>query len=140
MNARRAPLTSVRIASAICFAVLLAGSARTSRMGTAISDIRWLEAGLQEYKHDVGVYPTIQEGLAALDSNPGVTNWHGPYFLRRSVPGDPWGNPYRYTLVGDHPKVHSYGPDGSPDTEDDINAMSQLNVGLGCSGPRQCRN
>jgi hypothetical protein len=37
----------------------------------------------------------------------------------RLVP-DPWGEPYRLVASGEEVRVFSNGPDGEPDTDDDI--------------------
>ncbi len=34
---------------------------------------------LDHFRLDVGRYPTTQEGLGALVTNPGAQNWEGPY-------------------------------------------------------------
>ncbi len=39
---------------------------------------------LDQFRLDVGRYPTTQEGLAALVTNPGgIDNWDGPYPTRQ---------------------------------------------------------
>ena len=45
----------------------------------------------------------------------GLTRWSGPY-LKKSVPLDPWGNPYAYKSPGEHGEIDllSYGKDGQP--------------------------
>lgn len=72
---------------------------------------------LEAFRQDVGRFPTQQEGLTALVTNPRpvVEKWRGPY-LRKAVPNDPWGNPYRYRNPGDHGEVdvYSYGRDNKP--------------------------
>jgi general secretion pathway protein G len=55
-------------------------------------------------------------GLDQLQRNPNVTNWNGPY-LKKAVPKDPWGNPYRYRCCpgqfGEY-DLWSEGADGAP--------------------------
>lgn len=75
-----------------------------------------LDKALESYRLDVGRFPTTEQGLAALmAAPPGVTRWAGPY-LKKEVPLDPWGRPYRYKSPGDHGDfdVSSYGRDGAP--------------------------
>ena len=71
----------------------------------ARSQIEMLGAALDAYRLDNGRYPTTAQGLSALWEQPKLeppaTNWRGPY-LRRSVPPDPWGNPYQYASPGEH--------------------------------------
>jgi general secretion pathway protein G len=73
-----------------------------------------LEKALDQYRLDIGHYPTTQQGLAALVAKPGdEKRWDGPY-LKKGVPADPWGNPYIYKSPGEHGDFDllSYGNDG----------------------------
>lgn len=75
-----------------------------------------LEKALDQYRLDVGRYPTTEQGLAALMSAPaGESKWAGPY-LRKAVPNDPWGHPYVYRIPGEHGEFDliSFGKDGQP--------------------------
>jgi general secretion pathway protein G len=65
-------------------------------------------AVLETYRSDVRSFPTEEQGLEALWTDPGVRGWNGPY-LSRDVPLDPWGVPYRYSLTGGRPSVSSIG-------------------------------
>jgi len=61
-----------------------------------------MEDALDQYRIDVGRYPSSEQGLAALNSQPaGEARWQGPY-LRKTVPNDPWGTPYQYRAPGEH--------------------------------------
>ena len=54
------------------------------------------ETALDTYRLDVGKYPSTEQGLQALKIKPSdEEKWDGPY-LSKSVPLDPWGNPYIY--------------------------------------------
>lgn len=70
---------------------------------------------LDQYRLDVGHYPTTEEGLAALTAKPAdETTWDGPY-LERAVPADPWGRPYVYREPGQNGAEYdlmSYGKTG----------------------------
>jgi general secretion pathway protein G len=82
----------------------------------ARAQIDALEKALDAYRLDTGHYPTTQQGLSALVTQPsGTTGWAGPY-LKKGVPMDPWGHPYQYKSPGDHGDydVWSYGKDGAP--------------------------
>ncbi len=58
---------------------------------------------LDMFRLDTGRYPTTQEGLQALITQPpGVTGWAGPYLRKPNVPKDPWDNDYRYVAPGQH--------------------------------------
>lgn len=86
--------------------------------------IRNIEAALQLYKLDNGVYPSTEQGLRALIEKPttGVVpkKWKLGGYLQK-LPEDPWGNPYKYvspspTQRGDY-EIISYGTDGEPGGE-----------------------
>lgn len=75
-----------------------------------------LEKALDQYRLDVGAYPTTEQGLAALNAKPqSLEKWAGPY-LKKAVPPDPWGNRYLYKSPGDHGDydLSSLGSDGQP--------------------------
>ncbi|MDD5330547.1 MAG: type II secretion system major pseudopilin GspG [Sulfuricella sp.] len=82
----------------------------------ARAQIDAFEKALDTYRLDVGRYPATEQGLDALMKRPpGLAKWQGPY-LKKSVPLDPWGNPYLYKQPGDHGDydILSYGRDGKP--------------------------
>ncbi|MFH1870751.1 MAG: type II secretion system major pseudopilin GspG [Pseudomonadota bacterium] len=75
-----------------------------------------LEKALDQYRLDVGRYPSSEQGLVALMEQPsGLARWSGPY-LKKTVPQDPWGHPYVYKSPGDHGEfdLMSHGKDGQP--------------------------
>ena len=83
---------------------------------TAAVQIQDLEQAADLFKLDVGRYPTREEGLQGLVSNPsGARGWNGPY-LRKGLPDDPWGNPYRYDFPGRNGEfdIYTYGADNAP--------------------------
>ncbi len=87
-----------------------------SKQKIARTQIDMLSAALDQFKLDVGRYPTTEEGLKALVENPGVPNWHGPYLKKRKIPKDPWGRDYIYKCPGEHGDydLYSLGADGKP--------------------------
>lgn len=94
----------------------LIGRIGQSKQATARAQIANFEAALDQYRLDVGAYPTGAQGLAALNQNPNAPNWNGPY-LKKGVPRDPWGNPYKYVCCpGQHGEydLWSEGSDGAP--------------------------
>ena len=97
----------------------LFGRVGQSKQAAARAQIELIGAGLDQYRLDVGSYPTTPQGLDALQRNPGVTNWNGPY-LKKAVPKDPWANPYKYRCCpgqhGDY-DLWSEGSDGQPGGE-----------------------
>jgi general secretion pathway protein G len=86
-----------------------------AKVKAAQAQIELLSTALDTFRLDVGRYPTTQEGLEALRTQPGgVERWDGPY-LKKDVPVDPWGKPYVYKSPGDHGPfdILSYGADGT---------------------------
>jgi general secretion pathway protein G len=90
------------------------------KQAAAKSQIELFEQALDQFRLDVGRYPTTQEGLNSLVTNPGIDKWEGPY-LKKGLPNDPWGRPYIYSSPGTHNDdeydIVSYGRDGSPGGE-----------------------
>jgi general secretion pathway protein G len=89
------------------------GKSNTKIAGAQISS---LEKALDQYRLDVGAYPTTELGLNALTVKPPeLERWQGPY-LKRPAPADPWGRPYIYKSPGEHDDydLSSLGSDGQP--------------------------
>lgn len=86
-----------------------------SNTKVARAQIDSLEKALDQYRLDVGRYPTTEQGLAALNTRPqNLEKWAGPY-LKKAVPLDPWGFKYVYKFPGDHGvdyDLSSLGSDG----------------------------
>ena len=85
-----------------------------SEVSLARAQIDALEKALDQYRLDTGRYPSTEQGLAALQSQPAnEQKWNGPY-MRKAIPPDPWGQPYRYQSPGSHGEfdLYSYGKDG----------------------------
>ena len=92
-----------------------------AKVKAAKAQIELLGTALDTFRLDVGRYPTSQEGLEALRTQPGgLDRWDGPY-LKKEVPTDPWGKPYIYKSPGDHGPfdIVSYGADGAPGGDGD---------------------
>jgi general secretion pathway protein G len=91
-----------------------------TRHVAANAQIQALSTALENYEHDVGSYPSTEQGLAALRTEPElVWGWDGPYLIK-DVPNDPWGRPYIYRFSGkrtEKPEIGSYGADGVPGGE-----------------------
>jgi general secretion pathway protein G len=101
----------------------------TAKFTVAKSHVATLSTALEAFEIDNGRYPTNEEGLAALSQKPAnLTTWKGPY-LKGPAPKDPWDNAYAYRHPGVHNKngfdISSNGPDGKPDTDDDVSNWSR---------------
>lgn len=128
MPSRRA-FTLLEIIVVIIVLALLAGLVAPQIFGrvseaksaTARTQIELLGTALDNYRLDNGAYPSTEQGLQALREKPTrvpiPANWRGPY-LRKDVPNDPWGRPYRYRFPGERNaatfELSSLGRDGQP--------------------------
>jgi general secretion pathway protein G len=90
-----------------------------SNAKVARAQIESFGQALDQYRLDVGHYPTTEQGLNALRKLPQQeARWQGPY-LKREIPPDPWGHPYVYVRPGSHGDYDlvSLGADGQPGGE-----------------------
>lgn len=87
-----------------------------SEVKVAKAQINALEKALDQYRLDIGRYPSTEVGLQALFVKPSnEARWGGPY-LKKAVPADPWQNPYLYKQPGEKGEYDllSLGKDGQP--------------------------
>lgn len=102
------------------------GNIDTAAINRAKQEIRTIETAMNLYRLDNFKYPTTEEGIQALVTNPGqnsAPNWKPGGYLPR-VPIDPWNNPYQYAYPGQRGRefdVYSLGADGQ-EGGDDVNA------------------
>jgi general secretion pathway protein G len=92
-----------------------------SEVKTARAQIDALGKALDQFRLDVGRYPSSEEGLQALNAAPaGEGRWGGPY-LQKAVPNDPWGKPYQYKSPGERGEydLYSFGKDGQAGGQDE---------------------
>jgi general secretion pathway protein G len=141
---RRSGFTLIEVLLVIVIILMLAAAlvafVLPQREGAEINTTRLLlnQVGnaLETYRLNVGSYPTEEQGgLGALLARPNYENerlterWQGPYLKRGTRLEDAWGHRIRYELVdrslmddysGSPYRLFSVGPDGQPDTDDDI--------------------
>jgi general secretion pathway protein G len=85
-----------------------------SKAKVAKAQLAALDRALEQYRLDVGSYPSVDQGLDALFTQPVNTpRWQGPY-LKKPLPMDPWNHPYVYKLSSSRNELDiiSYGADG----------------------------
>ena len=86
-----------------------------ARMVKVKQDISSIQSALDLYKLDNGIYPTTEQGLQALVSQPTSPpvprSWSPDGYLPQ-IPIDPWGQPYQYQNNDGIVKIYSYGPGG----------------------------
>ncbi len=98
----------------------LIGRSDDARIADAKVQIRNIETALKLYKLDSSVFPTTEQGLAALITKPAagvIPKNYKPegYLESRKLPKDPWGNDYIYLSPaeqGDY-ELCTYGSDGA---------------------------
>jgi general secretion pathway protein G len=148
-RARTSGFTLIEILLVIVIILLLAGALvvfvlpqqKGAEKNTTKLMITQVANALDTYRLNVGHYPNEQEGgLDALLKKPNFENeklndkWAGPYLKPGTTLDDPWAHKLRYELIeasnegekkGALPyKLFSVGPDGQPDTDDDIKLAS----------------
>ncbi len=88
-----------------------------AKVAKAKHDINALEAALAMYRVDNSRYPTSEQGLQALitqPNDPTIKHWRPGGYLQR-ITKDPWGNDYQYANPGQHGKEYdlfTFGADG----------------------------
>ncbi|MEM7663393.1 MAG: type II secretion system major pseudopilin GspG [Pseudomonadota bacterium] len=120
------------IAAAITPQVI--GRLDRSKVRAAELQMETLGASLDLFKIDLGRYPTSEEGLQALLSQPaGIDTWYGPYIRSAKNLTDPWGNPIQYRPPSGDAfyRLTSLGSDGSQGGTRDAADLISPNLGLG---------
>ena len=95
------------------------GQIGKSEVKVTRAQIDALQKALDQYRLDVGHYPSSEQGLQALMDKPAdEAKWAGPY-LSKALPKDPWGHDYQYKQPGEHGEYDllSWGRDGRPGGE-----------------------
>ena len=147
---RASGFTLIEILLVIVIILLLAGALvvfvlpqqKGAERNTTRLMLQQVGNALDTYRLNLGHYPSEQEGgLDALLKKPTFENervgekWQGPYLKPGTTLDDPWNNKIRYELAdttggggeraGALPyKLFSVGPDGQPETEDDVKLAS----------------
>lgn len=109
MNLKRQghrPMRIVAVPVALVVVALLChcspARATSYRHYGALHQLGNLDRALQSFFHDVGRFPSTDEGLKALvEPSSGLSTWSGPY-LRKDEFVDPWGVDLEYV----YPAVH----------------------------------
>ena len=110
------------------------GKVDEARVVKAKQDIQSLETALTMYRLDNSKYPTSEQGLNALvtqPTDPTIKHWKPGGYLQR-VSKDPWGNDYQYVNPGTHGKEYdlfTYGADGAPGGEGIDADIGNWNIG-----------
>ncbi len=93
-----------------------------SSKDAAFTQISVLSKACTAYNLNVGFFPNSLNDLVTLPTGMNQNQWRGPYLETRSVPLDPWGQPYVLgASTGERIIISSNGPDRQAGTADDIN-------------------
>jgi general secretion pathway protein G len=123
LDRRRSGFTLIELLVVIIIIGLLAalvgprlfGRVGKGKQAAAQAQIELFGAALDNFRLDVGSYPSTDQGLKALLVNPGgIEHWDGPYLKKEEIPLDPWGHAYVYKSPGEHGEydIISFGADG----------------------------
>jgi general secretion pathway protein G len=132
MKTKQQAFTLLEIMLVVSIIVIILGVA-ISKLGNTTgvakamrvqADVQAIKTQLQLYESMNGFYPTTEQGLQALvtqpQNDPRPMRW---YQLFRELPKDPWGSDYIYRCPGQkNPDIYdlfSPGPDRKADTADD---------------------
>jgi general secretion pathway protein G len=106
-----------------------------ARVTEAQIQIKNFETALRMYKMDNGFYPSTEQGLSALIVPPlsgeiPENFRESGYLEKKSLPADPWGNPYIYISpaeLSDY-EIISLGADGKPGGEKYDSDINNLDI------------
>lgn len=92
----------------------LFGGLDKAKVKTAKIEMRKFADALEMYNTDCNTYPTSDQGLEALVSepsgDPACDAW-GPVSYLKKIPKDPWGRPYIFESDGNEFNIISLGKD-----------------------------
>ena len=83
------------------------------KRSTASDDLSIIAKALGDYRRDRGYFVVADKEAVLIDHL-------SPKYLARVIRVDPWYRPYQYEGQPDHYSLRSLGPDGKPNTPDDV--------------------
>lgn len=101
----------------------ITGKSEEAKQKLVCVQMKSLSEGLKMFKIDNGSYPTAEEGIAALITNPSSDTYpsysKNGYLEGKNLPKDPWNHPYIYLNDGEMFDLVSLGADGKEGGSDD---------------------
>jgi general secretion pathway protein G len=104
----------------------VASKIEQARFITTKANLKMLHSAVNQFRMDMGRFPTEDKGLLELVEQPddGEGKWEaGGYLETTELPKDGWGYDFIYELFPESGKqfvIRSVGPDGEEGTEDDL--------------------
>jgi len=92
-------------------------SLNTQKQTVARADLDLIVTALDSYRRDRGSFVVSEKESVVIDHL-------SPRYLRQVIRLDPWHRPYQYRGERDRFTLRSIGPDGKPDTPDDVVATN----------------
>jgi hypothetical protein len=83
------------------------------KRAVATQELNTIAHALEAFRQERGFF-------VVSDKHPVLIDYLSPHYLARVIRVDPWHNPYHYQGERDRFTVRSAGPDGKPNTADDI--------------------
>jgi hypothetical protein len=83
------------------------------KRSSANDDLSTIAKALSDYRRDRGSFVVADKESVLIDHL-------SPKYLTRVIRVDPWHRPYQYDGQQDHYSLRSLGPDGKPNTPDDV--------------------
>lgn len=91
----------------------LAAALDQVKRAAATDELSLIAKALTDFRHERGSFVVADKESVLIDHL-------SPRFLARVIRVDPWHRPYQYEGQQDHYSLRSLGPDGKPNTADDI--------------------
>lgn len=96
-----------------------------AKVQTTKANLKTLHTAVNQYYMDTGQFPTEEEGLMVLIEPPLDSEGYSQegYLEETEIPKDGWKNEFiyeRFPESGRQFVIRSCGPDGEPETEDDL--------------------
>lgn len=101
----------------------ITGKSGEAKQKLVCIQMKSLNESLKMFKVDNGSYPTSEEGLKALITNPNPDTYasYAPsgYIEGKNIPKDPWNRPYLYLNLDGVVELISLGSDGKEGGKDE---------------------
>jgi hypothetical protein len=92
---------------------LLVRAVNAEKSARARAELETVATALEAFRRERGFYVVADKEATLIDQL-------NPRYLQDVIRVDPWHNPYQYEGTSNNYTLRSTGPDGKPDTADDI--------------------